>query len=270
MMTIMLFKRLFHINLSTASFLNAKQTHTKVKLRDIEEREEICKLFDNAACNYDKLCNVALYGNHQYWRRKLIHYLAPSENTKLIDAAGGTGAIAFRFLDYVNRNNIAKNCHVTICDMNETMMEIAKREAVKYDPNLISFVKGNVEDLPFENASFNAYTMCFGMRYVRNIDKVFDEAYRVLQPGGKFLNLEFSHVEDGIVKWLYNQYTKYIIPLSGRLCNQIPLQKYLVESIQRFPNQESLKTKMKEAGFQQVTYVNLQSGIVAIHMGIKP
>jgi ubiquinone/menaquinone biosynthesis C-methylase UbiE len=112
-----------------------------------------------------------------------------------------TGAIAFRFLDYVNRNNIAKNCHVTICDMNETMMEIAKRKAVKYDPNLISFVKGNVEDLPFENASFNAYTMCFGMRYVRNIDKVFDEAYRVLQPGGKFLNLEFSHVEDGIVKW---------------------------------------------------------------------
>ncbi|XP_068900474.1 2-methoxy-6-polyprenyl-1,4-benzoquinol methylase, mitochondrial-like isoform X3 [Tenebrio molitor] len=250
-------------------YLNGTQTKTK-STKDIQEQEKVIQIFDHAASSYDNLIDVMWLGIHRSWRKKLIDRLAPVENTKLIDVAGGTGAGTFYFLDYIRRNNVAKNCHVTLCDINESMMEIAKRKAVKYDPKLISFVKGDAEDLPFENASFNAYTMCFGMKYCQNVDKVFNEAYRVLQPGGKILHLELNQVENKVVKWLFNQYGKYMVPMFGRLYRQTPLMIYLMESIQRFPDQESLKTMMEEAGFQQVTYENLHSGMATIHMGIKP
>lgn len=113
-----------------------------------------------------------------------------------------SGDISFRFINVVNNNNL-KDCHVTVCDINKNMLDVGKlrSEKLKHDPTLISWKEGNAEELPFENNSFNAYTIAFGIRNCTRIDKVLEEAYRVLQPGGRFLCLEFSQLENSTMQW---------------------------------------------------------------------
>nr|CAH7749161.1 unnamed protein product [Callosobruchus chinensis] len=221
-------------------------------------------------------------GIHRIWKDYFMCSLSPTHNTKLLDVAGGTGIIninalnfvgdiAFRFIDYVKTENLS-NCHVTVTDINANMLEVGKIRSttLKHDPNQIAWQEGNAEQLPFKDNSFNAYTIAFGIRNCTHIDKVLEEAYRVLQPGGRFMCLEFSQLENATAQWAYDQYSFQVIPVLGQLiAGEWKAYQYLVESIRQFPNQESFKQMIEEAGFRQVTYENLTLGVVAIHSGFK-
>lgn len=236
-----------------------------------EKVEKVHKVFETVAQDYDLMNDVMSLGIHRLWKDYFMCSLSPANNTKLLDVCGGTGDIAFRFINYANTNNV-KDCHVTVTDINSHMLDVgkARSKALNHDSNMISWQQGNAEELPFNDNQFNAYTIAFGIRNCTHFDKVLSEAYRVLQPGGRFLCLEFSQLEFSAAQWFYDQYSFQLIPVLGQLIvGQWKPYKYLVESIRQFPNQESFKNMIEEAGFRQVTYENLSLGIVAIHSGFK-
>ncbi|KAI4454415.1 methyltransferase [Holotrichia oblita] len=258
---------------STEQTAQAGQTHFGFQSVPEEEKsEKVHKVFEDVASKYDIMNDAMSMGIHRVWKDIFMHTLSPTNNTKLLDVAGGTGDIAFRFLDYVRNSSSSDGCHVTVCDINKAMLDVGESRCQKmnYDKKLISWKVGDAEKLPFEDNSFNAYTIAFGIRNVTHIDKALLEAYRVLEPGGRFLCLEFSQLETNLAQWLYDLYSFQVIPVMGHLiAGQWQHYQYLVESIRKFPNQETFKAMIEDAGFRQVTYENLTMGVVAIHSGFK-
>ena len=167
--------------------------------------------------------------------------------------------------------SVIPSCHVTVCDINQSMLEVGKeraRNSATYSG--ISWVKGNAECLPFDSNSFDAYTIAFGIRNCTHVDQVVKEAFRILKPGGRFMCLEFSHVSNPLIRSIYDEYSFQVIPVLGQiLAADWQSYQYLVESIRQFPNQEDFKDIIKSSGFSAVTYENLTFGVVAIHSGFK-
>lgn len=161
------------------------------------------KVFEEVANSYDLMNDAMSMGIHRLWKDMFMEKLHPTQGTKLIDVAGGTGDIAFRYINYVKKfpKTDDKKSSVTILDINQHMLDVGKQRAerleFKSDENLtIDWVCGDAEKLPFEDNQFTAYTIAFGIRNVTNIQNALNEAYRVLKPGGRFLCLEFSHIEN--------------------------------------------------------------------------
>nr|AEE62232.1 unknown [Dendroctonus ponderosae] len=258
--------------LSSHPSAEEKSTHFGFEtVKESEKQQKVHKIFENVAKDYDLMNDAMSLGIHRIWKDQFMCKLGPVENTKLLDVAGGTGDIAFRFLKYVNEYKI-KNCHVTITDINAHMLDVGKTRSrqLNFSSDSIAWQEGNAEELPFQDNTFNAYTIAFGIRNCTRIDKVLSEAYRVLQPGGRFLCLEFSQLEIATAQWIYDQYSFQVIPVLGQLlAGQWKPYQYLVESIRQFPKQETFKTMIEEAGFRQVSYENLTLGVVAIHSGFK-
>ncbi|CAG9770736.1 unnamed protein product [Ceutorhynchus assimilis] len=240
-------------------------------INESEKQEKVFKVFEDVAQDYDKMNDTLSLGVHRLWKDYFMWKLDPVHNTKLLDVAGGTGDIAFRFVNYVNKTNM-KDCHVTVSDINPHMLEVGKQrcKSLNYSPDMISWKEANAEELPFEDNTFNAYSIAFGIRNVTHIDKALSEAYRVLKPGGRFMCLEFSQLENSAAQWLYDQYSFQLIPVLGHLiAGKWNAYQYLVESIRQFPDQETFKNMIEEAGFRVVDYENLTMGMVAIHSGFK-
>jgi len=203
----------------------------------------------------------------------------PVSTTKILDVAGGTGDIAFRAIDYVRRNEKGSDLcmKAVVCDINPAMLQEGKKKVVEggyFDGKgfeQVEFVEGDAEALPFDDDSFDIYTIAFGLRNVTEIPLALSEAKRVLKPGGRFFCLEFSRVENPILGPLYDVYSFNVIPAMGELVAQNrEAYQYLVESIRKFPPQQELRRLMIEEGFSSVEYENLSAGIVAIHSGFKP
>ena len=201
----------------------------------------------------------------------------------ILDVAGGTGDVAFRFIDAATCPERAKSSgtdeiSVTVCDINPEMLRVGdKRARTKYgsalleDSKSLKFVEGNAQYLPFEDESFDLYTIAFGLRNVTDVDMALRDAYRVLKPGGRFLCLEFSHVTNVPLAQLYELYSFHVIPKLGEVvANDRDSYQYLVESIRKFCTQEELVERMQGAGFEDVKYTNMTGGIVAVHEGWKP
>jgi demethylmenaquinone methyltransferase / 2-methoxy-6-polyprenyl-1,4-benzoquinol methylase len=219
-------------------------------------------VFSKVAPHYDVMNDLMSGGLHRLWKDELINALAPPKGGTpfaLLDVAGGTGDIAFRFLDAVGPGGRA-----VICDISAEMIEAGRARARGCGP--LTFVQGNAESLPFEDRSFDAYTIAFGIRNVTHIDAALQEAFRVLKPGGRFLCLEFSSVEMPLLDTLYDAYSFNAIPRLGQLiAGDADSYRYLVESIRRFPDQERFAQMIRDAGFERVRYRNLTGGIAAIH-----
>jgi demethylmenaquinone methyltransferase/2-methoxy-6-polyprenyl-1,4-benzoquinol methylase len=178
----------------------------------------------------------------------------------VLDVAGGTGDVARRVLDAAGDGT-----HATICDISAEMIEEGRARA---KGDRIDFVRGNAESLPFPERRFDAYTVAFGMRNLTHLEQALAEAYRVLNPGGRFLCLEFSTVDVPLLDTLYDAYSFNAIPLLGGLvAGDSAAYRYLVESIRRFPDQKSFTRLIENAGFGQVRYRNLTGGIAALHSG---
>ena len=230
-----------------------------------QKAELVNDVFTNVANKYDIMNDTMSLGIHRIWKNAMLDWLSPRNNQHLLDVAGGTGDIAFRF---VNRAPLSK---VTVLDMTENMLNEGKKraEAQKYQNNL-NWVCGDAMNLPFEDNSFDAYTISFGIRNVTDIQKALAEAYRVLKPGGRLLILEFSQIPISKLQKLYDLYSFKVIPKMGKLIvNDSNSYKYLVESIRKFPKQEEFLKMIETTGFENAKYRNLSLGIAALHSGWK-
>ena len=223
-------------------------------------------IFSSVADKYDLMNDAMSFGIHHIWKKQFVSRIE-NLDSKILDVACGTGDISFRIHKKASSLRITPN--ITSTDVNQGMLDIAEKRAV--DKNIlhgIKFVNANAEDLPFEDNAFDYYTISFGIRNVTNIDKALAEARRVLKPGGKFLCLEFSKVDNIILNQIYNFYSMNIIPkMGGIIAGDKESYQYLVESIRKFPSQIEFKSMIQKAGFETVRYSNLSLGVCAIHEG---
>ncbi|CAH0686008.1 unnamed protein product [Chilo suppressalis] len=259
---------------------SSKQTHFGFQTVDEEEKwKKVHEVFETVADKYDLMNDAMSFGIHRIWKDIFMARLAPTHGTKLLDMAGGTGDITLRYINYLKNLKPApkdKQSSVTVCDINQAMLDVGKLRAQRqgYSPAScgvgVEWVCGDAESLQLPDESYTAYTIAFGIRNCTHLDKVLEEAYRVLAPGGRFLCLEFSHLPNHTLQWVYDQYSFQVIPVLGQLlAGQWRPYQYLVESIRQFPDQEKFKAMIEDAGFRQVTYENLTFGTCAIHSGFK-
>lgn len=194
-----------------------------------------------------------------------MDWLAPRDGQKLLDVAGGTGDVAFRFLKR------APNANAVVLDMTASMLDAGRKRAeAQQMSQALSWVVGDAMALPFENDSFDVYTISFGIRNVTRIADALAEAFRVLRPGGRLIVLEFSQLPTPAMQKAYDLYSFNVIPKMGKLiANDSESYQYLVESIRQFPDQDSFAQMIGDAGFENVKYRNLSLGIAALHSGWK-
>ncbi|MEQ9041658.1 MAG: bifunctional demethylmenaquinone methyltransferase/2-methoxy-6-polyprenyl-1,4-benzoquinol methylase UbiE [Silicimonas sp.] len=246
---------------------NSEKT-THFGAREVRENEKaglVHGVFTNVASKYDVMNDVMSVGVHRLWKDAMMDWLAPRGGQRLLDVAGGTGDIAFRFLKR------APGASAVVLDMTEQMLvEGRKRAEAEAMADRLDWVTGDAMALPFEDNSFDVYTISFGIRNVTRIPDALSEAYRVLRPGGRLMVLEFSQLPNEGLQKLYDLYSFNVIPRMGQLiANDRDSYQYLVESIRRFPDQETFAAMIREAGFGQVKFRNLSMGIAALHSGWK-
>ena len=219
-------------------------------------------VFDQVYDQYDLMNDLMSLGIHRLWKKNLINMMNPSPKQKLIDVACGTGDIAKIFLDYVN-----KKSQITCVDPNMGMIKKGKAKLKEF-PHL-EWIVGSAEKLPITQNSFDFYTISFGLRNTKNLNKALLEAYRVLKPGGRFLCLEFSKIQNLNLEFIYKNYSKLIPYLGKIVIGEKEPYEYLIKSIENFINQDELIELMTANGFEKCSYRNLSGGIVSIHSGWK-
>ncbi|HEY0214218.1 MAG TPA: bifunctional demethylmenaquinone methyltransferase/2-methoxy-6-polyprenyl-1,4-benzoquinol methylase UbiE [Paenirhodobacter sp.] len=245
---------------------NHKTTHFGFQTVDEDAKASMVHgVFSRVASKYDIMNDLMSVGIHRVWKDAMMDWLAPRPGQKLLDVAGGTGDVAFRFLKR------APEATATVCDMTESMLiEGQKRAEAEDMAQRLNWVVGDAMALPFEDNSFDVYTISFGIRNVTRIPDALSEAYRVLRPGGRLMVLEFNRIPNDMLQWLYDRYSFNVIPMMGQIvANDRDSYQYLVESIRKFPEQETFADMIRAAGFGQVKYRNLSLGIAALHSGWK-
>ena len=230
-----------------------------VKKKD--KQNLVNNVFNSVADKYDLMNDITSFGIHREWKNNLINWMAPQKNQKLADIAGGTGDIARKFV-----NNGGHTAYVI--DINEEMIKSGKVN--KKNLKDIKWLVASAEDIPIDDNTFERATMGFGLRNVTNRAQALKEVYRILKPGGRFICLEFSHVENELIEKIYNFWSFKCMPYIGeKVARDRSAYTYLVESIRQFPTQPELSDMFSEAGFSRVKYRNLSNGIVSLHSGWK-
>ncbi|XP_035386162.1 2-methoxy-6-polyprenyl-1,4-benzoquinol methylase, mitochondrial [Electrophorus electricus] len=280
----------------------ARQKSTHFGFQTVPEGEKaarVYKVFESVAGRYDLMNDAMSLGIHRLWKDALLRVMNPQPGLRLLDAAGGTGDISFRFMAYtrsVHEQKLRRRARsnqtpswqditasyssegagppqsrAVVCDINKEMLKVGKGRAEEAGITTgVSWVVGDAEELPFDEDQFDVYTIAFGIRNVTHVEQALQEAFRVLKPGGRFLCLEFSQVSTPLLSKLYDAYSFQVIPVLGEvIAGDWKSYQYLVESIRRFPNQETFKGMIEEAGFARVQYINLTGGICAIHSAFK-
>ncbi|WP_340241781.1 bifunctional demethylmenaquinone methyltransferase/2-methoxy-6-polyprenyl-1,4-benzoquinol methylase UbiE [Sulfitobacter pontiacus] len=222
-------------------------------------------VFNSVASKYDIMNDVMSVGIHRVWKEAMMDWLAPRAGQKLLDVAGGTGDVSFKFLGR------AGSGHATVLDLTEPMLvEGRKRAEAAAMADSLDWVVGDAMALPFEDNTFDVYTISFGIRNVTRPQEALNEAYRVLRPGGRLMVLEFSQLPNPVMQKAYDLYSFNVIPRMGQMiANDRDSYQYLVESIRNFPDQETFLGMLRTAGFGQAKYRNLSLGIAALHSGWK-
>ncbi|NQW01867.1 MAG: bifunctional demethylmenaquinone methyltransferase/2-methoxy-6-polyprenyl-1,4-benzoquinol methylase UbiE [Rhodospirillales bacterium] len=239
------------------------QTTTHFGFRDVPDSEKaslVKGVFDSVASNYDFMNDLMSLGVHRLWKNTLVESLRPHPRMRLLDVGGGTGDIAFRFLDKGGEV-------VTVCDINQEMLKQGRDRAINRGHlKGLSWVTGDAENLPVDDHSVDAYTIAFCIRNVTHIDRALAEARRVLKPGGRFLCLEFSRIALPLLEKPYDLYSFKILPWMGQaFANDRAAYQYLAESIRRFPDQQRFAQMITDAGLSRVSHRNLSGGVAAIH-----
>jgi demethylmenaquinone methyltransferase / 2-methoxy-6-polyprenyl-1,4-benzoquinol methylase len=233
-----------------------------------EKQPLVDEVFHKVARRYDIMNDLMSAGLHRAWKDAMVAWLNPPRRAgwTSLDVAGGTGDVAFRIVDASGRN-----AHVTVLDINGSMLAVGRERAEKRGlaANL-DFVEANAEALPFADASFDAYTVAFGIRNVPRIEVALAEAYRVLKPGGRLLCLEFSEVEHALMEKAYEAWSFNVIPQIGRLVTgDAEPYRYLVESIRKFPKPADFAATIGRAGFDRVTWRSFTGGVAVLHSAWK-
>ncbi len=219
-------------------------------------------VFDQVYDKYDLMNDFMSFGIHRLWKKNLINMMGPSKDKSLVDVACGTGDVGKLYLD----NTDIKN-HITCIDPNKGMVAKGKEKLKNYKN--VKWMISSAEKLPIESNIFDFYTISFGLRNTKDLDRSLSEAYRVLKKGGRFFCLEFSKIQNENLEFIYKKYSK-LIPLIGKhVVGQREPYDYLIESIDNFVNQDELLEYMKINKFQNCNYRNFSNGIVSIHSGWK-
>ena len=245
----------------------AGERMTHFGFTDVPEAEKTGRVrgvFDEVASHYDLMNDLMSLGIHRLWKDIFISGMRPKSTRHLLDVAGGTGDIAFRFLE-------AGGGRVSVMDINHEMIKTGRDRAINQGRlQNICWGVGNAEELPLPDNMFDLYTIAFGIRNVTRIDLVLSEAHRVLRPGGRFMCLEFSKVTRPGLNKLYDVYSFKLLPEIGRLvAKNRDAYQYLVESIRQFPDQHRFADMISAAGFEKIRFRNLSGGVAAIHSGWK-
>ena len=219
-------------------------------------------VFDKVYNKYDLMNDIMSLGIHRTWKKNLINMMNPSKNQNLIDVACGTGDIAKLYLESVNYNS-----YITCVDPNEGMVAKGKEKLKQYEN--LNWIISSAENLPIDSNKFDFYTISFGMRNTKNLNKTLNEAYRVLKPGGRFLCLEFSKIHNSNLDFVFKTYSKIIPNIGKIIVGEKEPYEYLIKSIEGFINQEELIDLMYQSNFEKCNYRNLSGGIVSIHSGWK-
>jgi demethylmenaquinone methyltransferase/2-methoxy-6-polyprenyl-1,4-benzoquinol methylase len=227
-----------------------------------EKTKLVNSVFDRVYKNYDLMNDIMSFGVHRFWKKNLVTWMNPQQGNKIVDVASGTGDLA-KIIS--KKNNNQNNIHCI--EPNQGMLKTGEKK-LNYLEN-IKWHLCSAEKLPFKDDVFDFYTISYGMRNVTDINQSLKEAYRVLKPGGRFLCLEFSKVENEILNSFYQNYSK-LIPIFGKMVvgNSDPYE-YLVSSIDKFYDQYELVELIKNNKFSNVQFRNLSNGISAIHSGWK-
>ncbi len=219
-------------------------------------------VFDKVYNQYDLMNDFMSLGIHRIWKKDLLNMMNPSPNQKLIDVACGTGDIANLYIKTVD-----KNSNITCVDPNKSMIRKGKEKLNKFKN--IDWIVASAESIPMAANSFDFYTISFGLRNTKNLNKSLSEAYRILKPGGRYLCLEFSKIQNSSLNFIYKNYSK-LIPFIGEfVIGEKQPYEYLIKSIENFINQDELINLMRKNGFEKCSYRNLSGGIVSIHSGWK-
>ena len=243
-----------------------KTTHFGARQVPEDEKAGMVRnLFSDVANKYDIMNDVMSVGIHRIWKEAMMDWLAPRPGQKLLDVAGGTGDVSFKFLKRAGYG------HATVCDLTEGMLvEGRKRAEAAAMAEQLNWVVGDAMALPFEDNTFDVYTISFGIRNVTRPQEALNEAFRVLRPGGRLMVLEFSQLPNPMMQKAYDLYSFNVIPRMGQfIANDRDSYQYLVESIRNFPDQETFLGMVREAGFENAAYRNLTMGIAALHSGWK-
>ncbi len=231
-----------------------------------DKAQRVKQVFSSVASEYDLMNDIMSMGVHRLWKRHAVHLCAIKPHYQVLDLAGGTGDIA-RLI----HKQLGPDGSITVCDINADMLQHGRNRFIDNGViNGVNYVQGNAEVLPFPNNSFDCMTIAFGLRNVTDKDKALRSMYDKLKYGSQLVVLEFSKIVIPLFNKLYDQYSFKLIPQFGKMVAKDEASyQYLVESIRMHPDQETLKTMMQDAGFEQVEYHNLSGGIVAIHRGYK-
>ena len=231
-----------------------------MSVKKTDKQKLVNKVFNSVADKYDLMNDITSLGIHRRWKNDLINWLAPQSTQNLADIAGGTGDIANKFL-------IAGGNSAHVFDINKEMIQIGKQ---KYKNINMDWTIASAENIPVLNNSFERATMSFGLRNITDRNKSLQEIFRILKPGGRFICLEFSHVENDLFKKFYDLWSLKIMPFMGqKITGDKEAYTYLVESIRKFPTQAEVSHMLSRVGFSRVKYRNLSNGIVALHSGWK-
>lgn len=243
-----------------------KTTHFGFEtVSESEKAGRVQGVFGSVASRYDIMNDVMSGGIHRLWKDAMMDWLAPRSGQKLLDVAGGTGDIAYRFLKRAGQG------HATVLDLTaEMLVEGRKRAEANQMIDQLDWSVGDAMALPFPDNSFDVYTISFGIRNVTRPQDALNEAFRVLRPGGRLMVLEFSQIPNPAMQWAYDRYSFNLIPLMGQLiANDRDSYQYLVESIRKFPDQDMFLNMVRSAGFENAKYRNLTAGVACLHSGWK-
>lgn len=231
-----------------------------------QKADMVARVFHSVATKYDVMNDLMSFGIHRLWKRFTIDCSGVRRGQQVLDLAGGTGDFTAKYSRLVGETG-----KVVLADINDAMLEVG-REKLRNSGVVgnVEYVQANAETLPFADNTFDCVTISFGLRNVTEKMLALRSMLRVLKPGGRLLVLEFSRPLVAALNRAYDAYSFHILPRIGKIvANDADSYRYLAESIRMHPDQETLKTMMTEAGFENVEYFNLTGGIVALHRGYK-
>ncbi|CAK8163469.1 Ubiquinone/menaquinone biosynthesis C-methyltransferase UbiE [Candidatus Xenohaliotis californiensis] len=238
------------------------------RIKNSLKRKLVDDIFCSVSKKYDLMNDLMSFGIHRVWKKQMIEEIYPLDNKIILDVAGGTGDIAALL------KNIGNNNMIIVCDINAKMMQVGRKKFESDDfieINDIVWINGDAETLPIKSNAIDFYLISFGIRNFNNINAALLDAYRVIQPGGKFVCLEFSDVANPLFDFMYKKYLDKIIPFIGSIvAKDKDAYQYLADSIQTFPSQDQFASMIEDVGFIDVDFKSLSLGIAAIHTAFKP